>query len=139
MTTRKKTLYLIRGVQGSGKSTIADLIKDGLDPIGITDTIVHYEADMFFIDPTTHIYKWEPEKIGQAHRWCQGMTDKAMDAGYTVIVSNTFIKREELRIYEEMAKKHGYTIHEIICRGRFQNVHGVPEEKVEQKRKQFEL
>jgi predicted kinase len=130
-----KTLFLIRGVQGSGKSTLADHL---FFAIGAAEKVVHYEADHFFIDPASGEYKWDANKIGEAHRWCQGMTDRAMQAEYTIIVSNTFVKRAEMQIYEEMAKKHGYTVHEIICRGRFQNVHGVPEEKVEQKRKQFE-
>lgn len=135
----KKTLILIRGVQGSGKSTLADMIlraHDYGDELGLPEGWAHYEADMFFNGPDGYV--WDGAKIGEAHRWCQMKTNEAMKEGLRIIVSNTFIKREEMQTYLEMAKEHGYQVQEIICKGRFQNVHGVPEEKVEQKRRQFE-
>lgn len=99
---------------------------------------VHFESDMFFIDPLSGEYKFEGEKIMQAHRWCEMFTDKAMQQGKNVIVSNTFVKKKEMQVYLEMAEKYGYTVQEIICRGKFKNIHGVPEEKVEGKRQAFE-
>jgi predicted ABC-type ATPase len=137
-----KTLYIIRGVQGSGKSTLANIIAQGLEPAGLYPTPTSYrvEADHFFVNEQTGEYKWDGAKIGEAHRWCQHNVNEAMKKRIEfVIVSNTFIKRAEMQPYLEMAKEHGYQVQEIICRGRFKNVHGVPEEKVEQKLRQFEL
>jgi len=137
-----KVLIIIRGVQGSGKSTLARMIRNAITPLdeqGTTQPFPHYEADMFFIDPETGVYSWDSSKIGQAHRWCQWKVNGAMEAGEpTIIVSNTFVKKEEMQPYVEMAEQHGYVVQEIICKGRFKNVHSVSEEKVEAKRKAFE-
>jgi predicted kinase len=134
-----KQLIIIRGVQGSGKSTLAGWICDAHEPRALVPSDwVHYEADMYFINPITGEYKWVGEEISKAHRWCEYMVDAAMKNGKNVIVSNTFVKKEDYKVYEEMAQQYGYSVQIIICQGKFQNTHGVPEEKVEQKRKQFE-
>lgn len=138
-----KQLILIRGVQGSGKSTLANSIIFGNvheGSIFLSQTNwVHFEADMYFINPISGEYVFDGAKIGEAHRWCEYNTNKSMEQGKNIIVSNTFVKRKELQVYLEMAEKHGYTqIQEIICKGHFKNTHGVPEEKVESKRKNFE-
>ena len=59
-----KTLTLIRGVSGSGKSTFAKTLNG-----------IHLETDMYFIDPVTGEYNWDGEKIKQAHEWCQDRVD----------------------------------------------------------------
>lgn len=136
----EKTLIIIRGVQGSGKSTLAHMVHDsyGLDHHeGKGRAVEHYEADMFFNGPDG--YKWDGAKIGEAHRWCQMKVNEAMKEGKMVIVSNTFVKKEEMKPYLEMATQHGYQVQEIICKGKFKNVHGVDEAKVESKRRQFEF
>lgn len=131
-----KTLIIIRGVQGSGKSTLATFIRNGLS---LTNTAPeHFEADMYFVDPVTGKYEWKGEDIGKAHRWCEYNVNKSMEEGKNVIVSNTFVKKKDYQVYLEMAQKHGYTVQEIICCGKFENKHGVPKEKVEEKRKAFE-
>lgn len=135
-----KTLIIIRGVQGSGKSTLANSICRAHDMMAeegepFSD---HFEADMFFNGPEG--YKWDGSKIGEAHRWCQHQVYLCMQKERPlIIVSNTFVKKEEMKPYLEMAQQHGYETQEIICRGRFQNVHGVPADKVEAKLRQFEF
>jgi predicted kinase len=136
-----RMLFIIRGVQGSGKSTLAEMIKysEGCKVSSIEgDNWLHFEADMFFKNPISGEYEFDATKLPAAHRWCEYNVNKAMEEGRNVIVSNTFTKKSEYQVYLEMGEKHGYQIQEIICKGRFQNVHGVPEEKVEAKRKAFE-
>jgi predicted ABC-type ATPase len=138
----EKTLILIRGVQGSGKTTLANLIAEGLEPRGLypEPTSAKFEADHFFINPETGEYNWDGAKIGEAHRWCQHQTNEAMKRQVPfIIVSNTFVRRAEMDVYLEMAKQHGYETQEIICKGKFENVHGVDEEKVEKNRRKFEF
>jgi len=124
-----KSLILIRGVQGSGKSTLASFY--------IEKGYKHFEADMWFHKDGT--YKWFKEGLHAAHTWCQQSADDAMKEGHNVVVSNTFIKRKDLKPYMESAEKHGYVVQEIICKGRFQNIHGVDPAVVEQKMLEFQL
>lgn len=124
MTTPVRILYLIRGVPGSGKTTYAKTL-------GIPD---HYEADKWF-DANGG---YDPEKIKQAHEWCQEKARQAMEAGRPCVVSNTFTRLWEMEYYRAVAKRLGYEVREVVMRGEWQNVHGVPHDKVRQMRERFE-
>jgi ABC-type phosphate/phosphonate transport system ATPase subunit len=79
-------LVLIRGLPGSGKSTMAkDLATQGY---------LHFEADMFF-EVDGH-YRYDASRIRDAHSWCQQMTRQALAKGLKVVVSNTFTQLREM-------------------------------------------
>ena len=61
----KKILYLLRGVPGSGKSTVAQ-------NIGGT----HFETDKYFM--VDGEYKFDPTKLKQYHQMCQDEVNLAM-------------------------------------------------------------
>lgn len=126
-----KELFLLRGLPGSGKSTLANSL-DG----------VHYEADMYFIDPETGEYNFDPSKLRSAHEWCQESTERSMRGGKDrIIVSNTFTQDWEMEPYFEMAKRNGYRVYSIVVENRHggKNEHGVPDDKLSQMRNRFEL
>lgn len=116
-----KTLIILRGVSGSGKSTVAELFKNDAN-------IPHYEADMFhYVDGE---YQWKIENQGKAHEWCQWKVRVAMGIGYDrVIVSNTSTSEKELEPYLKMAKEYGYQVVSIIVENRHGNdsIHAVPQ------------
>jgi predicted kinase len=114
-------LILIRGLPGSGKSTLAAKI--------VAETgAEHYEADQYFMRDGE--YRYDPSKIKNAHAWCQNKTLAALLAGKTVIVSNTFTTAKELQPYFEIAKSLGIVPEVIVARGKFKNIHGVPDDKL---------
>jgi Predicted kinase len=119
-------LLLIRGLPGSGKSTMAA----GLEGFK------HYEADMYF----THDgeYSYNKDEIQDAHAWCQMRTFAALDDGNDVVVSNTFSRRWEMQPYEEMAQRFGAALLIITVKGEHRNVHGVPDEVIERMRQRWE-
>ena len=106
-------LVLIRGIPGSGKSTMANV----LVMIGYKN----FEADMFF-EVDGH-YQYDASRIRDAHEWCQQMTQRALERGESVVVSNTFTRIREMAPYLQM--KVG-RIKVIEARGKWENVHGVP-------------
>lgn len=123
----KLTLYIVRGAQGSGKSTLAEkLIKEG-------KAITHYEADMYFMKDGK--YKWNPRLTGAAHQWCYLKVKESLESGKSCVVSNTFTKASEVRPYIELATDLGAEYVIYHCTGEYQNLHGVPIEKVIEKRK----
>lgn len=133
-----KILWIIRGAPGSGKSTLAKHILFCQENV-FGNTAHWYEADMFFTDHYGN-YKYVPRLIPCAHQWCQKKTKEAMQQGVeNVIVSNVFAKQEHIQPYRDMAAEHGYIVQEILCMGKFQNVHKVPEDKVEQIRKSIQI
>ena len=129
-----KTLHIIAGAPGSGKSTMAKVIAQGYRD---TARVEHYEADMYFV--SNGIYKFDPTLISNAHAWCQ---NKVLQAMLTycpiVIVSNTFTKAWERKHYLELAAQYGYAVVYTHCTGAFDNVHGVPDEVVTRMRDTYE-
>jgi predicted kinase len=123
-----KTLILLRGLPGSGKSTFAKLICNQ-----------HVEADMFFIQDGE--YKFDVSKLKQAHEWCQWKTEEWMKKRYNVVISNTFTMEWEMEVYFELAKQYGYQVHSLIVENRHGgiNEHGVPADKLEQMENRFEI
>jgi predicted kinase len=116
-----KTLYLIRGLPGSGKSTLVQSLHNTR----------HFETDMYFIDKETGEYKWDGAKVRDAHNWCQSLVELAMTEspivpiGYDIAVSNTFTRKWEMQPYIDLAEKYGWTVFVIHCENNFGNIHGV--------------
>lgn len=126
----EKTLYIVRGIPGSGKSTFAR-------NLGGT----HFEADMFFLDINSD-YKFDMSQIKQAHEWCKNSIREAMESSQkTVVVSNTFTQEWEMEPYLEMAKEYGYQVFSVIVENRHggKNIHDVPEDIIDKMRGRFEI
>lgn len=127
------TLYLIRGVCGSGKSSFAY----NLFNAGVVDNI--FEADQYFDDNGE--YKFDPTKISLAHRDCQQKTRNALFANFNVAVSNTSTTEREVETYAKIAEECGAKFVSVIVETRHsnKNIHNVPEEKVQQMRNRFSV
>jgi len=119
-------LYIIRGLPGSGKTTLAQRMSAG--------SIAHYEADMFFeLDG----YQFDASKLKQAHEWCYRQTEKQVIEGNDVIVANTFTRLREIQPYVEMAEGYGEFVTIITCTGNFRSVHDVPETTIDKMKARF--
>ena len=126
-----KTLIILRGLPGSGKSSFAKLLGGN-----------NYEADQYFIDQETGEYKFDSLKIKLAHGWCKLCVGHAMEDGLDrIVVSNTFTQEWEMEAYYEMAKQYGYTVFSVIIENRHGgiNQHGVPEDKLQMMKDRFEI
>ena len=117
-------LILIRGLPGSGKSTMAKV----LALVGFE----HFEADMFF--EVKGVYQYDASRIRDAHAWCQRMARQALEAGKRVVVSNTFTRLQEMAPYRSMTEN----IRVVEATGRWDNLHGVPAEMMQRMAKRWE-
>ena len=81
---------------------------------------------------------YDRTKIEIAHKWCQDMTEKAMQSGDDVVVSNTFIKLWEMTNYGFLALKYKYTLKVTTATGGWPNTHNVPGYVVKRMAKKFE-
>ena len=122
-------VYLIRGVPGSGKSTLAAKLAAG------TPGARHYEADMYF--EQAGYYKFVPEHLPRAHAWCFEKFAQAVRRDEPVIVSNTFTQLWEMKNYIDFALDNEAKVIVVHCTGKWNNVHGVPSEKIDQMLKRF--
>jgi predicted kinase len=122
---------LIRGLPGSGKSTVAKLF----------DKALHFEADMYFLDADGN-YHFDASKIKNAHNWCRHSVMDAMKEGHPiVVVSNTFTQEWEMEVYYLLAEELGYRVTSMIVENRHEgkNIHGCPDDKIEKMKTRFEI
>lgn len=124
------TLYLIRGISGSGKTTLAS-------NMAAEKNCRHLEADMWFIRGTGE-YDFNAKELPRAHRWCFNEACVELNAGRDVIVSNTFTRLWEMRNYIDFAIERDCKVRIITCTNRFQNVHGLTEEQVQNQMARFQ-
>ena len=125
----RRSLVLVRGISGSGKSTFATHLAAKLGHA------VHSTDDFFMQDGE---YKFNPSQLGQAHKWNQDRTDKALEAGKNVVVANTFTQHWEMAPYFESAKKHGAKTHVFNTVFPGKNVHGVPDAGIQRMKDRWE-
>ena len=127
-------LILLRGLPGSGKSTLGDVIlrTPQQDPSLLS-------ADDFFIDENGN-YNFDSTKLQEAHSQCQLRCAERMKLQLSkIVVANTFTQDWEMEPYFEMAERYKYRVHTVIVENRHgnSNIHNVPYEKVEQMRNRF--
>lgn len=116
-----KTLYVIRGLPGSGKTTLARQLA-GSNVC---------EADEFFTDES-YEYKFDPKDLKWAHIYCQNKCKDLMESNVeSVAVSNTSSRRWEFAPYIELAQVNGYRVVEITITGDLhENTHDVPADAI---------
>lgn len=125
-------LLIIRGLPGSGKTTLAKKIIRTM-----SQDAVHLEADMFFEDEDGN-YNFDPNLLGDAHAWCEAKAIEAMRKDQNVIVSNTFTQVWEFEPYLRAATNIGVPCEVIVATGNYQNTHGVSEEKLQAMKDRWE-
>ena len=122
-----KTLYIVRGLPGSGKSSLAKKL-----------TELVYSADDFFTNKKGE-YNFNAKLLGKAHEWCWGKVRDAMFIGANAVaVANTFTQAWEAEKYYQIAEEYGYSVFVIECQNDFGNVHDVPQESIDAMKKRWE-
>ena len=125
------TLYIVRGVPGTGKSTFAkELVRTYRQPI------FHFEADDYFIDDEGN-YKFVQANLNKAHQRCFTLTKKGLNAGWDVVVANTFCTQRECQCYIDYAKQNGHEIKVHTMPYEFGSIHNVPQDVMTRMRTAF--
>jgi predicted kinase len=136
-----KELFLLRGLPGAGKSTLADSLGGNW-----------IEANQYFINKEG-VYQFDVTKLKDAHHYCQARVEHVMEfysngeetIKYTsfgrIIVSNTFTQEWEMQPYYDLAEKYGYRVYSLIVENRHDgiNQHGVPVEKLIEMKNRFQV
>lgn len=122
-----KTLYLIRGLPGTGKTTLSE----SLTPWNVAADMLPglYNSDGSYnlhLQPHSHLWCYE-----QVEKWMEQQKSK-------IAVHNTFVLQQWIEPYEKLALIHGYRFQVIHCEGEHGSIHNVPEEMIEKWRETWE-
>ena len=136
---KKGTLVLVRGLPGSGKSYLAEVLRK----LSGAEMGVCSADDYFMVDGE---YKFDPSKLPEAHLQCQSNTFARFSIDDIAFVANTFTQRWEMEQYLVFVETFGLDLlvlnlfdaglsdRELAAR----NTHGVPEEAITRMRERFE-
>ena len=106
-----KKLVLIRGLPGSGKTTLARAVAQA--------GFRHFETDMYF--ERNGEYYFNPRKLAEAHAWCLQLARRSIKLGSKVVIANTFSKMCDLLPYLNLVPSAVV----IETGGSWTSVHGV--------------
>jgi predicted kinase len=129
------SLLLIRGLPGSGKSTLSKLLSEQFYcPV--------FSIDDFFTDKNTGTYLFEFDKNHLAYKQCEEKTLEAMQCNTPfIIVENTFTMEWEMQPYVAMAKEFNYQlfVSTVEKYHEHSNVHGITDEQIEKMAAKFKV
>ena len=131
----EKILWIVRGIPGCGKSTVAIELAKGYD----NEKIICCADDYHMVNGE---YKWSLEKQGFAHKSCQTKCETLMtNNSQRIIVANTSTTLKEMKPYTALAEKYGYTVFSIIVENRHdgKDVHNVPEISLSAMTERFDI
>src|SRR5688572_836510 len=101
-------LYMLQGIPGSGKSVMANVLKETFGE----DNCQVFSTDDFWYENGK--YNFLPTMLGFAHIWNQKRVLNAMKDQITyIVVDNTNIKLEHAKPYFDLAANHGYGVQVI--------------------------
>ena len=113
MKETPKTLLILRGLPGSGKTTLAHILSD--DCVAADDYPLIHQKDGF-----------HKEFVPEGHEWCKLQVKEMMESGKPlIVVHNTNVLQEHMQPYIALAKEYGYMYFVLHVQGRYPNVHGV--------------
>ena len=127
----QKTLIIVRGVPGSGKSSFAEYLVDN-----------QYICTADDYHMKNGVYDWRPENQGAAHLSCQTKCENLMKISHPkIVVANTSTTAKELQPYYNLAKKYGYKVFSVIVENRHNgvNIHNVPEVTLTNMKNRFDI
>lgn len=136
-----KHIYLLRGLPGSGKTSLARKLKRDFP-----SAVVFSTDDYFLMEDGSYIYN--PDLLQDAHKWNQKRAGKAVSRGRTpIIIDNTNILAWHMKPYAVMALENRYqviflepntewkfNVRELARR----NSHGVPREKIQRMKNAYQ-
>lgn len=135
MAINNLQLIILRGLPGSGKTTLAtSLAKENNYPV--------FSIDDYFTDVITGEYVFDYSKNHLAYQQCQENTEKAMqqNAG-KIFLHNTFTLDWEIEPYFALAKQYNYSLFVLTVENYHngQNSHNISSEQLQKMAEKYKV
>ena len=128
-------LILLRGLPGSGKTTLAYLLSENT-------TYPVFSVDDYFTDAVTGAYHFRFQDNHLAYKQCEHVTQQAMQQGHSkIFVHNTFTMDWEIEPYFKMASIYGYAVFVVTVENHHgnQNSHDVTPEQLKKMAEKYKV
>jgi len=140
-TTDQMTVFIMRGLPGSGKSTLVKEIIDkgqirNVCGVHISSADLFWGADLFWEGLEGPGYNFDPKLLKDAHEWClRSFIVACTHARSSIFVDNTNLSQNEYEHYIKIAKAYGYevvviTIEVDVNTSFTRNIHNVPKKTI---------
>lgn len=131
----ERSLIILRGLPGSGKTTLAGLLSEnGKYPI--------HSIDSYFEDPVTGEYKFEFEKNHLAYKACEDAARNSMENGISkIFIDNAFTLEWEIEPYFKLAKEFRYKIFVVTVENRHgsKNIHDIADDQLRKMAEKYKV
>lgn len=128
-----KNLILLRGLPGSGKTTIAKILSDKKYPVFSVD-------DYFTNEKGIYHFKFDENHV--AYKKCEENIRQAMKNGESkIFVHNTCTLDWELEVYFKLAGEFKYQLHILTVENYHgtENIHGIPNEQIQKMAEKYKV
>jgi len=127
-------LILLRGLPGSGKTTLAELLSEnGKYPV--------FSVDDYFTDTSgNYVFNFQDNHL--AYKQCEEKTKQCMlNAIPKIIIHNTFTIAWELETYFKLASQYNYRVFVCTVENYHQgkNLHQIPNEQIEKMAEKYKV
>ena len=131
----EKALILLRGLPGSGKTSLARLLsEEGKYKV--------HSIDSYFTDAESGEYSFRYRENHLAYKQCEALTRASLEKKeLKVFVDNTFTLEWEIEPYVRMASEFGYKLFVVTVEKRHdgKNSHGVTDEQIEKMASKYKV
>jgi len=131
----KNSLILLRGLPGSGKTTLAKVLSEN-------NTYPIFSVDDFFTNAATGEYSFNFKDNHLAYKQCEEYTKDAMQQKRTkVFVHNTFTMDWELEPYFKLAAEFKYVLFVVTVENyhHHKNLHEVTDEQLHKMAEKYKV
>ena len=132
---QKHALILLRGLPGSGKTTLAKVLSEN-------NTYPVFSVDDYFTNEITGEYLFNFQNNHLAYKQCEMLTKDAMLQSISkVIVHNTFTMEWELDPYFKLASSYNYLLFVVTVENyhKQKNVHEVSDEQLQKMAEKYKV
>jgi predicted kinase len=131
----QKSLILLRGLPGAGKSTLAGVLSEN-------NTYPVFSVDDFFTDEITGEYVFNFNDNHLAYKQCEELSRDAMNQSITkIFVHNTFTMDWEIEPYFKLASEFNYALFVVTVENyhTHKNTHGVSDEQLQKMAEKYKV